>query len=35
MINQLQILQIRETLMQNSIINGLFVVVAWHYEKIK
>jgi hypothetical protein len=21
--------------MQNSIINGLFVVVAWHYEKIK
>jgi hypothetical protein len=30
----LQILQIEETLMQNSIINGLFVVVAWHYEKI-
>jgi len=30
----LQFLQIRETLMQNSIINGLFVVVAWHYEKI-
>jgi len=33
--NQLQILQIKELLMQNSIINGLFVVVAWHYEKIK
>ena len=33
--NQLQILQIRELLMQNSIINGLFVVVAWPYEKIK
>ena len=32
---QLQILQIRETLMQNSIINGLYVVVAWLYEKIK
>ena len=30
----LQKLQIGETLMQNSIINGLFVVVAWHYEKI-
>ena len=30
----LQILQIKESLMQNSIINGLFVVVAWHYEKI-
>jgi len=35
LINHLQILQIKETLMQNSIINGLFVVVAWHYEKIK
>ena len=34
LINHLQILQIEETLMQNSIINGLFVVVAWHYEKI-
>ena len=33
--NQLQILQIKELLMQNSIINGLFVVVAWPYEKIK
>jgi len=27
-------LQIGELLLQNSIINGLFVVVAWHYEKI-
>ena len=31
----LQKLQIVESLMQNSIINGLFVVVAWHYEKNK
>ena len=31
----LQKLQIGEMVMQNSIINGLFVVVAWHYEKIK
>ena len=31
----LQNLQIETLLMQNSIINGLFVVVAWHYEKIK
>jgi hypothetical protein len=30
----LQKLQIRGMLMQNSIINSLFVVVAWHYEKI-
>jgi len=27
----LQKLQIGELLMQNLIINGLFVVVAWHY----
>ncbi len=33
--NRLQKLQIRESLMQNSIINSLFVVVAWHHEKIK
>ena len=32
--SSLQKLQIGELLMQNSIINGLFVVVAWHYEKI-
>ena len=31
----LQKLQIKKTLMQNSIISRLFVVVAWHYEKIK
>jgi hypothetical protein len=31
----LQKLQNEEALMQNSIINGLFAVVAWHYEKIK
>ena len=31
----LQKLQNGELLMQNSIMNGLFVVVAWLYEKIK
>jgi len=31
----LQKLQNEELLMQNSIINGLFGVVAWPYEKIK
>ena len=30
----MQKLQIGVIQLQNSIINGLFVVVAWHYEKI-